>query len=339
MNRPQPGRGCRPVLRGATGRSSRPPARHGPVVRDDTPRPTVRRDDGLAALVLTRHLPSEVRAWRRAGAISRVRRGAYTIAGPSRGAALDREERASAYIEAVAAQLRSDYWFSHESAALVWGCGIVGLSGRTHVTQEWCSSTRGDPRLVRHTIDLPPAERTVWRGLPVTTLARTAVDCATSMTGRHGLVVVDSALRLGADPEEIRSILGARAGGRGVRRARIVVARADQKSESPGESLVRWEILDAGLPTPELQVVVHTTSGTYRLDLAWSAARVAVEFDGYVKYSGGFGAAPDVVFAEKRRQDALEAAGWIVVRVTWDDLRDPGPTIARIRRALSTRLS
>ena len=48
---------------------------------------------------------------------------------------------------------------------------------------------------------------------------------------------------------------------------------------------------------------------------------------------------PDVVFAEKWRQDALEAAGWIVVRVTWDDLRDPGPTIARIRRALSTRLS
>jgi len=300
------------------------------------PRPSVPRDDGLAALVLSaRSDPSDLRAWRRAGALARVRRGAYTATVASRGPAVDREAAALAHIEAVAAQLRSDFWFSHESAALVWGCSVVGLSGTTHVTQEWCASRRGDRLLVRHTIKLPPEDRAVTRGLRVTTLERTAVDCAASMPGRNGLVVMDSALRLGAQRDLIASILAARAGGRGVRTARRVLAWADRGAESPGESLTRWALLDAGLPTPELQLVVPTQVGVFRLDLAWAEARVAVEFDGFVKYSGGLGPAPDVLFAEKRRQDALEAAGWLIIRVTWADLAHLDATIARIRRALA----
>ncbi len=307
-------------------------------VQRELPHFRARGENGLAALVLSAASdPSDIRAWRRKGVIAPVRRGAYMPAAPSRGVALDREAHALAHIEAVAVQLRSDFWFSHESAALVWGCDVVGLSGRTHVTQEWCASRRGDPRLVRHTIDLPPRDRTTHWGLPVTTLERTAVDCATSMTGRHGLVVLDSALRRGARREGILMALDERSGRRGVRAARRVVERADGAAESPGESITRWEILEGGLPAPELQVVVRTPSGVYRLDLAWREKRVAVEFDGFVKYSGGFGSAPDVVFAEKRRQDALEAAGWLVVRVTWDDLKDPDQMLARIRRALSRR--
>jgi hypothetical protein len=71
--------------------------------------------------------------------------------------------------------------------------------------------------------------------------------------------------------------------------------------------------------------------------LAWAEARVALEFDGFVKYSGRLGAAPEVLFAEKRRQDALEAAGWLIIRVTWADLTNLDATILRIRRALSAR--
>lgn len=311
---------------------------HSASVTTAMPRPSIRREDALAPVVLAAASdPSDLRSWRRSGTIERVRRGAYVPAAPSRGPALDRQSRALARIEAVAAQLRTEFWFSHESAALIWGCEVVGLSGGTHVTQAWCGSTRGDPRLVRHTLELPPSERAERKGLPVTTLERTAVDCATSMRGRNALVVIDSALRAGADRVIIESLLRARKGRRGVRRARTVIERANGASEPPGETMARWEIVEAGLPQPEAQLAVVTASGRFRLDLAWRDARVAVEFDGFVKYSGAFGAPADVVFAEKRRQEALEQVGWLIIRITWEDLDHPERWLARLHTALAHR--
>lgn len=304
----------------------------------ETPRASVNRDQALVPVVLAGAIDAaELRSLRRSGGLERVRRGAYVAPAPSRGPALDRRDRALARIEAVAAQLSSEYWFSHETAALIWGCDVVGLSGRTHVTQEWRASRRGDPELVRHTLALAPSDRTVHRGLPVTTLERTVVDCAASMAGQRAVVVGDSALRLGADLDVVTAVLAARVAHRGVRRARLVIGRLDGRAESPGESLTRWLLVDEGLPVPEPQVEVRTARGTFRLDLAWRARRVAVEFDGYVKYSGGFGAASDVVFAEKLRQEALEEAGWLVVRATWRDLDRPDALLRRVRSALSRR--
>ncbi len=84
-------------------------------------------------------------------------------------------------------------------------------------------------------------------------------------------------------------------------------------------------------------MTVRTSRGTFRLDLAWRAAKVAIEFDGLVKYSGGFGPATDVVVAEKRRQEALEEQGWLIIRVTWADLDSPDLWLARARAALDHR--
>ena len=54
------------------------------------------------------------------------------------------------------------------------------------------------------------------------------------------------------------------------------------------------------------------------------------EADGRGKYTD-----PTVLYAEKTRQEALERAGWIVVRWTWDELaRTPEVVVARIAAAL-----
>ena len=45
----------------------------------------------------------------------------------------------------------------------------------------------------------------------------------------------------------------------------------------------------------------------------------------------------DVVFREKRREDALRAAGMAVVRWTWEELTNFDPIAARLRRALAPR--
>ena len=58
-----------------------------------------------------------------------------------------------------------------------------------------------------------------------------------------------------------------------------------------------------------------------------------VEFDGAVKYAGADGR--EALVREKRREDALRAMGYEVVRVTWADLTHPEVVVALVRRALA----
>lgn len=89
---------------------------------------------------------------------------------------------------------------------------------------------------------------------------------------------------------------------------------------------------------PGIQVRVRTRIGVFRVDLGWPAERLALEFDGFVKYAGGgAGSATEVVVAEKRRQDAIEEEGWRVLRITWTDLRSPAALAHRVARVLAAR--
>lgn len=284
--------------------------------------------------------PEEMHAVRRDPSWQRLRRGAY-LAPPEDGrvpAYVERRRVLLARIRAVHADRRSPSWFSHTSAALLWGCDLLVVPDRVHLVQRSRPHSHGDPAVVRHHAALPTADRAQVDGLPVTGLARTAVDCACVLAREHGLVVVDSALRIGADPARMSELLAERAGRRGVVRAREVLAFADGRAESPGETLTRWQLHREGLPAPAVQVPVATPAGRFRADLGWPDARLLLEFDGLVKYSGGDArAASDVVFAEKRRQDALQEAGWRVLRVTWTDLRAPRTLAHRVRAALDRR--
>ncbi len=106
----------------------------------------------------------------------------------------------------------------------------------------------------------------------------------------------------------------------------------DRASESVGESRSRVYLDRHGLPRPRLQVEIVVDGRVYRPDFLWD--NVIGEFDGMVKYTGGGEATETVMIAEKLREDALRAAGWIVVRWTWADLVD-GRLAQRIRAALS----
>ena len=66
--------------------------------------------------------------------------------------------------------------------------------------------------------------------------------------------------------------------------------------------------------------------------------RTIGEFDGKIKYgrmlkSGQ--AIEDVLFAEKRREDALRDLGWQIVRWLWADLYRRGVIRDRVLRALA----
>lgn len=235
----------------------------------------------------------------------------------------------------VVNRLTTPFWFSHVNAALLWGCWTWRLAAEVHVTQLGHPKVRsGDRVLRRHWTDLPVRDRCALDGLPVTGLERTVVDCLRVLRESQGIVIADSALRIGARTEVLETILEESAGKRGVVRARRVLAAADVRSESPGESLVRWFAVDAGLPALDLAVPVATWLGAFWLDLGWPDLRIGIEFDGAVKYSGGrYGEPGERLLAEKRRQDALAEAGWTIIRVTWADLSDPERLVARLRAA------
>lgn len=223
---------------------------------------------------------------------------------------------------------------SHLSAADVWGVQIP-LRGqddlRVHVTVPPASQaeSRTDRRLYRSRLTEEDVARR-W-SMPVTTPARTWRDVAAVLEPPALLAVTDQLLRGPASRTELEEELRRRPSGRGCARARRVLPVADPRAESPMESVLRWLLHEAGLPTPRLQYVVRDGAGVFlgRADLAWPDQRVIVEFDGDLHRERG------VFVNDVRRQNRLIAAGWTVLRFTSADvLGRPDGVVAEMRRAL-----
>lgn len=207
--------------------------------------------------------------------------------------------------------------------------------------------------VVRRVRDFP-ADITVIDGIPVTSVIHAAIDIvrmgyrttrrsrAASLLLPESLVVLDAATaRAGAsDSTEavdlIATIRSRFRYGPGIRSVDAVAELIDPCSESPLESWSRGHMFVFGVPTPKLQQHIVGADGvTYRVDFCWPDCRVLAEADGLAKY----GTTPAEVRRAKNRellrQRALEAAGWTVIRWTWDELlADPKVVMARINRAL-----
>jgi hypothetical protein len=112
----------------------------------------------------------------------------------------------------------------------------------------------------------------------------------------------------------------------------MLLALATGKAESPPESMLRLIVVEAGFPVPEPQYEIPTVDGRrlYVLDLAWPALRIALEYDGFAAHE------------ERQERDAerdvrMAGRGWITIRATAADLRDPGRVLAELRDAFNLR--
>lgn len=285
----------------------------------------------------------------------RLRRGVYADLPACDDSWRERHEVSLARCVAALRTVPSARGLSHESAALVHGLwlphpepdvSLVVTSNprRSALVLPVVGTGRAGVLLRRRRVRVPQARFVTVNGLPVTDILRTAVDCAFDMPARDSIMVLDSALRCLCRPDRRRraeaearfaelhgqlvdevAAQGVRAG---ARRARAVAAMASPFAESPGESRARWIAAATGLPAAVLQEPVATAAGVFFPDLAWPRWRVAVEFDGRLKYTE-----ESDLWAEKRRQDALTAAGWRLVRVVWEDLGSPAALGSRLLAA------
>ncbi len=293
-------------------------------------------------VVLTRdlrtelHHPSEIAALARSGQLSQLRRGGW-----SRRPVEDAEVRHRQLIEATVPQITTDAVLSHASAGLLHGLPLLASRlDQVHWTRTRHNGGRSHRQIHVYAAPLGPPEITAIDGLPVTSLARTVVDLARHLPLAEGVMAADAAVRSGLDRQLLTELIDAAPRRPGNGRARRVVAFADGRSESAGESWSRVQFHAVGLPPSHLQYEVFDDNGELagRTDFCWEDERVLGEFDGLVKYEKLLRPgerASDVVVREKVREDRLRELDWILIRWTWRELSQSELLRSRLRRAIT----
>ncbi|MGH3999667.1 MAG: hypothetical protein ACRDTJ_19660, partial [Pseudonocardiaceae bacterium] len=118
---------------------------------------------------------------------------------------------------------------------------------------------------------------------------------------------------------------------RGVVQARRALELADPRAESRPESQVRVYLVLDGL-CPEVQYrIYHCGRLIARADLAFPERRLIVEYDGV------WHGAPLQIGPDRDRLNHLYAAGWDVVFITAQHLREPRRLVYTVRAALEGR--
>lgn len=271
-----------------------------------------------------------------------------------------RKEVDIARCHAVHATYRNLAAFSHLSAALLHGVALPAQDPDVHTVHVVKASRTRIPltpvsfplgtanegsRPPRH-VELRRHLRTSVipveaGGLPVTDLETTLLDCLCDLPAREAFVVGDALARKIIQPQRglerealeqwdrIRPNLIHPDVGRQFRRGSIQARRLleviSPLSESWGESQLRFALLKAGLPAPELQFEIPTSEGRFYADLAYPMSRLLIEFDGAGKYNG-----PQSLYSEKQRQDTLVRAGWSIERITTKELWDESRLLHRL---------
>jgi very-short-patch-repair endonuclease len=212
---------------------------------------------------------------------------------------------------------------SHRSAAALWG--LAG--GQRDILEVTCPRWRRgrhDGLVVHETKLWRPADLSVVDAVPVTGPELTLMHLGAVCTPNTVEMAFERAKDAGLVTWESCDALVARysrQGRNGVGVLREVLARRDP-NQRPTQSEMETRMLQLvrrfGLPDPVTQFEVRDASGRLlgRVDLAWPAARLAVEYQSDAHHSTELERA-----ADRRRLHGLRMVHWDVLEVTPDDLR------------------
>ena len=214
---------------------------------------------------------------------------------------------------------------------------IGGLGGPVSMTVDAASGRKGNAGIHLYTTPFPADQVTDKFGVPVTTVARTVIDLARTLTFAEGVVAADSAIRMRmTSRRELRAVLATSRHRLGTRQARRVVEFANGNAESALESIARVGFHDCGLPAPALQVWIPGPTGDVigRVDFYWEKYKTIAEVDGALKYED-----PARAKAQLRRDKRLREAGYQVVHFDWAEITtNPEQVAASIRAAFASGL-
>jgi very-short-patch-repair endonuclease len=181
--------------------------------------------------------------------------------------------------------------------------------------------TRTQPRIAGVRVHRPATvanyEHRSVRGIPVTSYARTLVDCSGWMSLGQLARALDAGLvqRKTTLWSVERSLAPLRAApGRHPSKLRLLLEErgtGELRSESRPEIRLLRLIVGAGLPEPVQQHRVTVDGERFRLDFAYPARMVAIEYDGWDTHRSR-----SAFDRDRRRDRKLQLAGWTVLRIT-----------------------
>jgi very-short-patch-repair endonuclease len=190
---------------------------------------------------------------------------------------------------------------SHLTAA--WLHALLPRPDIVHVTHA-TRRCRRQPGLHPHFTKLEAAEITTKHGLRLTTPARTLHDLASFLA--------PATLERATNEAEVRNLVPRRPGATPTR--------------SVAERRLLALLRRAGLPP----TATNTRVASYEVDVLYGPQRLVVEFDSFA-----FHGTRQALERDRRKDLALRAAGYDVIRVTWAQLTEQPEAIAV---AIATRL-
>ena len=184
--------------------------------------------------------------------------------------------------------------------------------------------------LVHQTSRLDPRDVTRVRGIPVTSMARTALDCAAQLDeGELRRLVREAQARKLVTLPQLTEVLLRLGPCRGSRRLARIIATGPAPTRSVLEDAVLDLILHGGLAHPDVNVPLRLGDRWVTPDFRWPEQRLVVEADGAAWHEHKLAREDDA-----ERQAMLEAHGERILRVTWSQAIERGSeTVTRLRRA------
>ncbi|MGB6005979.1 MAG: hypothetical protein WBG36_15345 [Ornithinimicrobium sp.] len=272
------------------------------------------------------HSDQELQRWVRQRTVRRLRRGVF-------GSGQEPEYADQRLVErgrGLAMHHGGNIAISHHAALAFHGIALHAVPlGVLHAVRLGGAPRSGSQLVIARPRRPPPTVEVNGVLVVKPEVAIVQVACAFGFVA--GLVAADSALhRDKATAQSLCEEIERTGAMPGIAAAREMSKRCREGAESPGETLLRLAIEQAGFDV-ELQCPVGESG---REPFAFADMRIAGtrslwEFDGAVKYEGAEG--KQALVAEKVREDRIRDLGWGLQRVIWRNLGAPDRLQKRIR--------
>ena len=236
------------------------------------------------------------------------------------------------------ARAHESAFFSHATAAMLWEIPLPGwLAARPglDVAVPFPKRAPAAERIRAHKLTIKPGDVVMLDGLPVTSPQRTILDLARILRPEDLLAAIDSVLwhrRPLVDRDQLLFRLEGFTG-RGARALAAVLPEVTDHSDSSPESVMRWRIIQFGLPHPEINVpVIEHGVFLAQPDLIYRRYRMAFDYEGDHHRTDPVQWQKDLA-----RVPRLQDAGWHHTRISAQDLRDSHEFLTRLSRQLRAR--
>jgi hypothetical protein len=229
-------------------------------------------------------------------------------------------------------------FFSHATAALLWEIRLPAWLVRKpglDVAVPFPKRAPAAERIRAHKLTVKPDDVVMLGGLPVTSPARTILDLARMLRPEDLLAAIDSVLWHQRPLVERDRLLFRLEGfsGRGSRTLAAVLPEITDRSDSSPESVIRWRVLQFGLPHPEInEPVFEGARFLAQPDLIYRRYRMAFDYEGDHHRTDPVQWQKDLA-----RVPRLQDAGWHHTRISAQDLRDSHEFLTRLTRQLRAR--